>query len=230
MSGPIERLIVNARVVTPDGVLEDGWVWLRGGSIAAVGRGGVGGAPAEALGADLVDGGGGWVLPGFIDVHVHGGAGHDFMYADQEELRAITRFHGEHGTTGMLATSLTAAREELTKVLERVSRFMKEPMPFAQLLGVHFEGPFINVKWKGAQNPAHILPPQADWLEDWVRRFPGVIKLQTLAPESEGALDYIERLDRHGIVPSCGHTDATYDQIVAAADTGCDTRFIPLTR
>ncbi|TJY42177.1 N-acetylglucosamine-6-phosphate deacetylase [Cohnella pontilimi] len=217
MSGPADRLLLNARVVTTEGVLDDGWVWMRGGSIGAVGHGAV---PAEAAGADRVDGRGGWVLPGFIDVHVHGGAGHDFMYADQEELRAITRFHGQHGTTAMLATSLTASREELTRVLERVSRFMSDPMPFAQLLGVHFEGPFINVKWKGAQNPAHIVPPQAEWLEDWMRRFPGVIKLQTLAPESEGAADYIERLDRHGIVPSCGHTDATYDQIAAAAGHG----------
>jgi N-acetylglucosamine-6-phosphate deacetylase len=218
----MNRLIVNARVVTSGGgVLDDGWVWMRdGGTIGAIGRGGVDPLPAETAGAERVDGGGGWVLPGFIDVHVHGGAGHDFMYAEEDGLLAITRFHVEHGTTGMLATSLTAARDELSAVLERVSRFMSGSMPYAQVLGVHFEGPFISMKWKGAQNPAYILPPQADWLEDWVRRYPGVIKLQTLAPESEGALNYIERLASHGIVPSCGHTDATYDQILAAAGRG----------
>lgn len=97
---------------------------------------------------------------------------------------------------------------------------MSAPMPYTQIVGVHLEGPFVNVKWKGAQNPAYILPPQPEWLEDWVRRFPGVIKIQTLAPESEGSLAYIKQLADNGIVPSCGHTDATYEQIIEAADHG----------
>ncbi|MBB6675332.1 N-acetylglucosamine-6-phosphate deacetylase [Cohnella nanjingensis] len=212
-------LIEHARIVAPWGTIEDGWIWLSGGAIAAIG-GASDPKPIAAANAELVDGAGGWVLPGFVDVHVHGGAGFDFMEANHEEIDAITRFHASHGTTGLLATSLTAPRDELTEVLERTSAYMSKPMPYAQILGVHFEGPFVNVKWKGAQNPEYILPPQAEWLEDWVSRYPGVIKLQTLAPETEGALDYIELLARHGIVPSAGHTDATYEQIVAAADRG----------
>ncbi|MBD3922029.1 N-acetylglucosamine-6-phosphate deacetylase [Paenibacillus sp. PR3] len=211
-------ILTNVKLITPEGVLEDGWIKLTEGRIEALGSGT---AAAAIVGeADVMDGGGGWVLPGFIDVHVHGGAGHDFMDADEEGLRAITRFHASHGTTGILATSLTASRDELTGVLDRVSRFMAAPMPYAQVLGVHFEGPFVSDKWKGAQNPDYILPPQPEWLEEWVSRYPGVIRLQTLAPESDGALDYIERLNSHGIVPACGHTDATYDQIIAAADRG----------
>jgi len=213
-----QTLIIGANVVTPEGVLEGGWIWWQDGRIAGIG--GSEAPPPEAAGAERVDGAGGWVLPGFIDVHVHGGAGHDFMDADREGIDAITKFHARHGTTGMLATTLTASREQLTAVLERVSRYVAEPMPYARLLGVHFEGPFINPKWKGAQNPDYIVPPQPEWLEDWASRYPGLIKLQTLAPENEGALEYIERLAAHGIVPSCGHTDATYDQIVAAADRG----------
>lgn len=214
-----QALITGASVVTPEGVVEQGWIWLKDGIVAAIG-GHSDAWPAEAEEADRIDVDGGWVLPGFIDVHVHGGAGYDFMDADRDGLDAITRFHASNGTTGLLATSLTASREELTGVLERVSRYRSEPMPYAQVLGVHFEGPFINPKWKGAQNPNYIVPPQAEWLEEWVARYPGLIKIQTLAPESEGALDYIERLAAHGIVPSCGHTDATYDQVVAAADRG----------
>lgn len=214
-----DALIVGASVVTPAGVLDGGWIWLRGGLIAALG--GAGEAwPSEAEAAERIDAAGGWALPGFIDVHVHGGAGHDFMDADQEGIEAIARFHARNGTTGLLATSLTASREELTGVLDRVARYASQPMPYAQVLGVHLEGPFISPKWPGAQHPDYIVPPQAEWLEDWVARHPGLIKIQTLAPESEGALDYIERLAAHGIVPSCGHTDATYDQIVAAADRG----------
>ncbi|MCC3376876.1 N-acetylglucosamine-6-phosphate deacetylase [Cohnella sp. REN36] len=212
-------LIDGARIVTPWGTIEGGWVWLSEGAIAAIG-GASDPKPLASDGAERVNGAGGWVLPGFVDVHVHGGAGYDFMEASPEEFDAITRFHASHGTTGLLATSLTAPRDELTAVLARTSEYMAKPMPYAQILGVHFEGPFVNVKWKGAQNPEYILPPQAEWLEEWVSRYPGVIKLQTLAPETDGALDYIELLARHGIVPSAGHTDATYEQIVAAADRG----------
>jgi N-acetylglucosamine-6-phosphate deacetylase len=210
-------VLKNVKLVTPEGVLNDGWIKLADGRIEALGSGSAAAVSGEA---QAIDGGGGWVLPGFIDVHVHGGAGHDFMDADEEGLREITKFHASHGTTGILATSLTASRDELTGVLDRVSRFMAGSMPYAQVLGVHFEGPFVSDKWKGAQNPDYILPPQLEWLEEWVRCYPGIIRIQTLAPEAEGALDYIERLDSHGIVPACGHTDATYAQIIAAADRG----------
>ncbi|QKS48925.1 N-acetylglucosamine-6-phosphate deacetylase (plasmid) [Paenibacillus cellulosilyticus] len=210
-------VLKNVKLVTPQGVLDEGWIRLADDRIEALGHGPIAASSGEG---EIIDGAGGWVLPGFIDVHVHGGAGHDFMDADEEGLRAITKFHASHGTTGILATSLTASRDELTSVLDRVSQFMSTPMPYAQVLGVHFEGPFVSDQWKGAQNPDYILPPQPDWLEEWVSRYPGVIRIQTLAPEVDGALDYIERLDSHGIVPSCGHTDATYDQIIAAADRG----------
>lgn len=212
-------LIVDARIVTPDRLVENGWLTVNGGIIQSIGEHSLDDAPT-GTDYEIVRANGGTVVPGFIDVHVHGGAGHDFMDADGEELMEITRFHARHGTTGLLATSLTASREQLTAVLERVSSFMAKQMPYSQVLGVHFEGPFISENWKGAQNPDFIVPPQPEWLEAWTGRFPGVIKLQTLAPEAEGALEYIELLARHGIVPSCGHTDATYEQIVAAADRG----------
>ncbi len=216
----MDQVIVNARIVTPSGVLENGWCWMRSGVIAGIGRVGSDTVPAETAGAVRIDGQGGWLLPGFIDMHVHGGAGCDFMEADGEEMREITRFHAKHGTTGMLAASLTASREKLDRMLERASRFMNGNMPYARLLGVHMEGPFISFKWKGAQNPACILSPQLDWLEDWVRKFPGVIKMQTLAPELDGALPYMESLTAYGIIPACGHTDATYEELVRAADRG----------
>lgn len=219
--GSAGTLIANARIVTPGGVLEGGWIWLRDGAIAAIGCASDP-LPAAAAHADRVDGEGGWALPGFVDVHVHGGAGHDFMDADEglDGIAEIARFHARHGTTGLLATSLTASREELTAMIDRASRYMAGDMPYAQVLGVHLEGPFVSLKWKGAQNPDYILAPQTEWLDEWVGRYPGVLKLQTLAPELPGALDYIERLAAYGIVPSAGHTDATYEQIVAAAERG----------
>jgi N-acetylglucosamine-6-phosphate deacetylase len=211
-----DLLIVNARIVTPQGIVEQAWLHIRDGLIAEIGSG----QPPELPNTNTFDAQGASLLPGFIDVHVHGGGGYDFMDTDLAGFAAITKFHAAHGTTGLLATTLTASREHLTAVLELAHTFKQESMPYAQVLGVHLEGPFVNVKWKGAQNPDHIVPPQPEWLEDWVERFPGTIKIQTLAPESEGALAYIRQLVGHGIIPSCGHTDATYDQIVAAADCG----------
>ncbi|MFC5471436.1 N-acetylglucosamine-6-phosphate deacetylase [Cohnella suwonensis] len=210
--------IVNARIVTPGGIVENGTLLVKDGLIADIGVNVD--SSADQAGIETIDAAGQWLIPGFIDVHVHGGAGHDFMDAEAIGIDEIAKFHAVNGTTSMLATTLTASREDLTAVLDRVSRYMAEPMPYARLVGVHLEGPFVNVKWKGAQNPAYIVPPQPEWLDEWVSRFPGIIKIQTLAPENEGSLDYIEKLAANGIVPSCGHTDATYDQIIAAADRG----------
>jgi len=218
--GHAELLLTNVRhAATPEPDLVPGWLLIRDGRIAAVGDER---APLPPVPADTVriDGQGGYALPGFIDVHVHGGGGFDFMDAGPEELTAITRFHAENGTTAMLATTVTGPREALTGVLRRVSAFMKKPMPYAQLLGVHLEGPFLNPGWKGAQNEAYMVPPQPEWLEQWMAEFPGLIRLQTLAPEMEGAVAYIRTLVKHGIIAACGHTDATYEQLRTAADNG----------
>ena len=212
-------LIERAHIVPVIGEPFSGWLYMKDGVIAALGEGNQP-IPPEAASAVRIDGEGGWLLPGFIDLHVHGGAGFDFMDADETALRGITRFHARHGTTGMLATTLTASKERLDRAIGAAARFMASPMPHAQLLGVHLEGPFVNPKWRGAQNPAHIVPPRPDWLEDWASRWPGLIRIQTLAPEIEGALDYIGRLRECGIVPACGHTDAGLADIRAAADRG----------
>jgi N-acetylglucosamine-6-phosphate deacetylase len=206
--------------------MEDGWIRLEEGLVKAVGKSGSGAASQDPMAisdhehAEVIDGRNGWVLPGFIDVHVHGGYGHDFMEADKAGLDAITRFHALNGTSVMLATTVTAPKPDIDRVLERVHEYQKSDMPYAQLIGVHLEGPFISAKWPGAQNPQHIVPPQMDWLEEWIQRYPGLIRLQTLAPESEGALAYIEALAREGIVAALGHTDATYGQVQLAVQHG----------
>ncbi|ULL13672.1 N-acetylglucosamine-6-phosphate deacetylase [Paenibacillus sp. H1-7] len=214
--------IYNATIVTPDTTVKNGWILLTDGRISAIGKetGSVEHARTLAQHCEVIDGQGGYVLPGFIDVHVHGGYGHDFMDADAKGLDEITRFHGQNGTTVMLATTVTAPKADLDQVLERVHAYREAGMPYAQLHGVHLEGPYISAKWPGAQNPQHIVAPQPAWLEDWTQRFPGLISMQTLAPETEGALAYIEALTGKGIIAALGHTDATYDQVQLAVEHG----------
>ncbi|MFD0677452.1 MULTISPECIES: N-acetylglucosamine-6-phosphate deacetylase [unclassified Paenibacillus] len=224
MSGKQAAYIYNVNVVTPDGVIEHGWVHLVDGLIEEIGSlsDNSNNVPPVTLyeHAEVIDGRNGWLLPGFIDVHVHGGYGHDFMDADSAGLDAITQFHAQHGTSVMLATTVTAPKSDIDKVLSRVSHYRESAMPYAQLLGVHLEGPFISAKWPGAQNPEHITAPQLAWLEDWTQRFPELIRMQTLAPENEGALPYIEALASKGIIAALGHTNASYEQVQLAVEHG----------
>ncbi|NOU98404.1 N-acetylglucosamine-6-phosphate deacetylase [Paenibacillus sp. LMG 31456] len=225
MSGIRAVYLYNVNVVTPDGVIENGWIHFAEGLIEEIGSGSSFDDSKHRTGttdeqAEVIDGRKGWVLPGFIDVHVHGGYGYDFMDADSAGLDAITRFHAQHGTATMLATTVTASKSDIDQVLDRVSQYRETDMPYAQLNGVHLEGPFISAKWPGAQNPQHITEPQLAWLEDWTQRFPELVRMQTLAPETEGALPYIEALTSKGIVAALGHTDATYEQVQLAVQHG----------
>ncbi|MBD2870503.1 N-acetylglucosamine-6-phosphate deacetylase [Paenibacillus arenilitoris] len=210
-------LIRNANVVLEDRTVSGG-VLVQDGVIRRILTDEEEVEDGEALGA--VDGQGGWLLPGFIDMHVHGGFGADFMDASRESYDAITRFHASYGTTGMLATTMTASKEAIEAVLAAAEAYREGEMPYAALYGVHLEGPFISEKWPGAQNPAHITDPQPEWLKRWAESRPGLIRQVTLAPEKNGAKETIAWLAEHGIVAACGHTDALYADIVSAADAG----------
>jgi N-acetylglucosamine-6-phosphate deacetylase len=215
-----ELVITGAKIVTEQGVIEQGVLHLKDGVIASVQSSSQWNPSTADSAAETLDANGSWLLPGFIDVHVHGGYGADFMESSPETLDTITRFHAKNGTTGMLATTMTQTREAIDRVLGEVSRYMQEPMPYAQLLGVHMEGPFISPKWAGAQDPKLMLPPQLSWLQDWDERFPQLVKQLTLAPEVEGGLETIAWLRDRGIVAACGHTDASYADIQSAASVG----------
>ncbi|MEW9698291.1 N-acetylglucosamine-6-phosphate deacetylase [Paenibacillus sp. SI8] len=215
-----ELIIRNARIVTEQGLIENGVIHTSNGIISYVGDGAAPNLETATSAAQHVDAGGSWLLPGFIDVHVHGGYGADFMDATQEALDTITRFHALHGTTSMLATTMTAAREDIDRVLGEVHSYMSKPMPYTQLLGVHMEGPFVSPKWAGAQDPNLMVPPQLAWLQDWHARFPQLVRQLTLAPEREGALEMIAWLRDRDIVAACGHTDASYADIQSAVSEG----------
>jgi N-acetylglucosamine-6-phosphate deacetylase len=158
-----------------------------------------------------------YILPGFIDLHVHGGEGADFMEGEEAAHR-IARFHAQHGTTSLLATTVTAPLEELFRTLSGLKTAIQHPGPKeARLLGVHLEGPFISPQRLGAQPPYPELPNLA-LARELLQRAP--IRVLTLAPELPGALELIQALTEQGVRVQIGHTEATYAEAQAAVQAG----------
>jgi N-acetylglucosamine-6-phosphate deacetylase len=211
-------LIENARIVTPTGVIGRGWVLCRDGKIAAIGEG----AANPSLSEIRLNAKGELLLPGFVDVHVHGSDGVDTMDATPEVLDKMSRFYARHGVTSFLATTWTDTHERITAALETVRDTMKamqaqEPRG-AHLLGVHLEGPYLNPAKCGAQNvdlirqadPAEAIP----WLDL------DVIRLLALAPEFPDNHWLIDACIGHGITVSIAHTSATYEETLSAIQQG----------
>ncbi len=200
------------RIVTPAGVVS-GEVTVAGGRIASVGTG-------TQAADDVVELGRAWLVPGFIDTHVHGGGGAQCNTTDPDELHAVARFHARHGTTALLATTVSAPIEALVECLRTIAAVARAGPRGgeAAILGAHLEGPFISPKWPGAMDPGTFLEPETG-VVDWLLEAGGV-KWMTLAPELPGALELVERLTRVGAVASVGHSDATYAQVKAAVEAG----------
>lgn len=168
----------------------------------------------------IMDAGEGWLVPGFVDLHVHGGAGADVMDGNQTSLSTLCRFHLVHGTTSLAPTTMTASYEEIDNALKAVMAFKYADELKEMILGVHLEGPFISSRYPGAQNPKHISLARKEWIEEWVKRFPGLICQLTLAPELQGSEETVKFARQHGILVACGHSDATYEQMTDAVTWG----------
>lgn len=211
---------IYGNVVMKDQVLEQGAVVIENDKIVYAGPASdIPGRWTDKQG-EVIQGNEGYIVPGFIDIHVHGGGGEDFMDSSKEVLDTITSYHASQGTTTMLATTMTAPKEWIDKVLHEVNEYRSQPMPYAQLAGVHLEGPFISPKWPGAQNPEHISLPEVNWLISWEKMYPGLIRQVTLAPEREGAHEVIKWLREQHITAALGHTDAAYEEVEAAVEAG----------
>lgn len=206
-------LLHNARLVTPRET-RDGWLVFEGGIITHIGERGE--APPACQ--HQIDAGGHFVLPGFIDVHVHGAMGHDTMDGDLEGLLAQAAFFAQHGVTSFLATTLTDTRPAIDKALGVIGQAMQADHTGAKILGAYVEGPYLNTQKAGAQNPQHIRrydPTEATaWLDT------GIVKIMTVAPEFSENDALIKECVRRGITVSAAHTDATYLQMEYALALG----------
>jgi N-acetylglucosamine-6-phosphate deacetylase len=214
--------IHNGRVITPGGILPRGTVVVGGGKILRVAEGAGGSAEGgvEGPGATVIDAGGRYVAPGFIDIHVHGGGGYDFMDGTVEAFLGVAALHARYGTTGMLPTTLTCPVEKLFKILEVYGEAKKVNGMGAEFLGLHLEGPYLAMSQKGAQDGRSIRRPQSAEYRSIFDRAPDLIRRWSAAPELEGALEFGRELRSRGIVGSFAHTDALYEETLEGFRNG----------
>lgn len=210
-----ELTISNARIVRGSTFIEHGLVRIEGGKIVAVSQG----APAHGSG-QAIDAQGMILAPGFIDLHVHGGNGGDFMDATPAAFQAIGEFYARHGVTALQATTTAAPLAELVPVLETARAWKRAAHPnCAQLLGVHLEGPFLSVEQRGAHLAQNLQMP-SEAATAALLAYADVIGEMTLAPELPGARPLIRALAGRGILVAAGHSQARESDVLAAIAVG----------
>jgi N-acetylglucosamine-6-phosphate deacetylase len=237
--------IYASRIFTPQEQLADSVILTENGRITAIGHRDEVKIPSGAI--DYVAAGM-TVVPGFVDVHIHGAGGHDVMEATPAALDCITSTVARYGTTSILATTVTASVDETCRSLQGIAEYIRAhekreniepnvepnvvtdaeqrnpaqgaPDLAAEILGIHLEGPFISKARRGVHPPDAIARPSVEILEKFRAASDGLIRIITIAPEIPGALDLIRYAVSNGIVASIGHTDANFDQTQAAIQAG----------
>ncbi len=216
-------IIEHCKIIRPDSILDDAIVLVTDAVISYVGP--LAGSPVESGDRSIprIDARGLYLAPGFIDQHVHGGGGADFMDATPEAFDKIRAAHASHGTTGLLATALSGTTEETTAFLETYQTYVLQGAgrPGAALLGIHMEGPYFSQQYAGAQDPAYIRDPNPGEYEAWLD-ITDEIKRWTIAPERPGAYEMARRLRERGIQIAAGHSAATAKQMLEAVTHGFD--------
>lgn len=212
----IMTVVINGRVIGPHGVLEQHCVVIENGKIKQV-------APTSQVlwpeDAQVIDAGNNFVAPGFVDMHVHGALGRDAMDGTVEALAQIAKFHVTGGTTAMTPTTTTHSSEKITAALQAIGDAIGHDFGGAQIIGAHVEGPYISRERSGAQPSRFIRDPSLTEYVPWLER-EGLVTQMTLAPELPGALELIDALLEREILPSGGHTAASYEEVHAGVDRG----------
>jgi len=211
------------RAFTPFEEIHDAVIVIRGSKISAIGQRGKVELPR---GVPVIDAGGKTIVPGFVDVHIHGAGGHDVMEGTTEALEIITARVAARGTTSLVATTVTASEQETCDSVAGIAQFILNTSEFAtrelsaEVLGIHFEGPFISPARRGVHPAKWIAGPSCELLALLLKIARGTAQILTLAPELPGALDLIAAARKAGLVVSLGHTDATYEEAQAAIAAG----------
>jgi len=223
-------LFAHARLVLADHLVPDGWLLAADGIIAALGegpppQGSIAGYQPDSI--DLTDLAGAWLMPGFIELHSHGAGGADFMDGTLEAWETIASTHAAHGTTTLLATTLASSPQSLDRALQIWSSWQAENLNqpgrpgrcHATIWGLHLEGPYFSPEQAGAQDPRYLRHPDPAEYRRLIRETPG-IRRWSAAPELPGGLAFGEYAASHGILVSMAHTNALYEEVVAAVKHG----------
>ncbi|MFB9832193.1 N-acetylglucosamine-6-phosphate deacetylase [Actinoallomurus acaciae] len=200
-------VLANGRVVTRRRVLEPGWLSIAEGRIVGVG---VGDPPAG--GDEVHDLDGRYVLPGFVDVHMHGGGGAQITTDDPDEILRAVAFHRRHGTTRTLASLVTDQLDRMAASVRTIAGLIQDGAAGESIVGVHLEGPFLNPAKRGSHHGEYLLAPDVTALRHLLTAGQGTVRVVTLAPELPGGMDLLRETVSHGVIAAVGHTEATFDQ------------------
>jgi N-acetylglucosamine-6-phosphate deacetylase len=206
--------IVNGNIITPYRIIPAGTIIVIRGIIAEVSDRNI-----DIENAIEIDARGKYVAPGFIDIHVHGGGGHDFMDGNETAFLKIAETHAKYGTTAMLPTTLTSENEDLFQTLELYEQANKKNELGAQFLGLHLEGPYFAMNQRGAQDPRYLRNPDPAEYKDILSRSSSIVRWSA-APELPGAIEFGRYLKSKGILAALAHTDAVYEEALEAFENG----------
>lgn len=213
---PEYKLFVGGRVILPDRILEDGCVLVKGERIEAVGQRSHVSAPPDA---EIIVAKGGYISPGFVDIHIHGGAGSDFSDGTMEDLRKVTRFHAAGGVTSVAATTASMPTEQILKALEVIAEAKSFPPDGSRVLGAHLEGPYLLDEKRGCHLETQVRNPDPEEYNKFLERADHIVSM-TCAPDLPGAEEMIRALTAAGIVISAGHSNASYSLMMRAIEWG----------
>jgi N-acetylglucosamine-6-phosphate deacetylase len=206
--------IINGRIITPQGILNGGSILIEDGKIIQISD-----ADIDAADAAVIDAGGKYVSPGFIDIHVHGGGGYDFMDNTVGAFLGIAKLHARHGTTAMLPTTLSCEKTDLLKTLVIYEEANQQNAEGSQFIGLHIEGPYFAMNQRGAQDPRYIHDPDPAEYEE-ILSVSKSIKRWSAAPELMGAIEFGKYMVSKGVLPAIAHTDAIYEEVIEAFNNG----------
>lgn len=206
--------IINGTLITPYRYIRGGTVVIQDGVILGVHE-----RDVDVPGATELDAGGQYVAPGFIDIHVHGGGGHDFMDGTEQAFLSIAELHARYGTTALVPTTLTAEKDDLLQTLAVYEGAHLKNNRGAAFLGIHLEGPYFALSQRGAQDPRYIRNPDPTEYEEILAYSSSIVRWSA-APELEGAILFGRRLREKGIIAAVAHTDAIYEEVLLAYENG----------
>lgn len=211
-----KKVIINSRVAAPNDISETSAVWIEDGKIQHVDYGIIPEIPNEY---EVIDANGQLLIPGMIDVHIHGANGFDMMDGTETSILEVSKTCASTGCTSFLVTSVSSSIDDLMLMIRNVKNVIGTEQG-AKIAGIHLEGPYLNVKRKGMQNELYLRHPNVEEMKDILSEAGDLVKMVTVAPELTGGIEMVEYLKKQGIIVAIAHSDATYEEAKEAFSKG----------